>query len=161
MKNYRETDSHIYFYGSFMSNWYSAPFQVDYVDYDTVEQYFMTKKAIVFKDWEIWAKMMATDDPAEVKRLGRQVKNFDNAYWDLIRFEIMVEGVFQKFNQNPELADALLKTRLKTLVEASPTDVIWGVGLSQNDDRILDSRNWRGQNLLGHALQIVRTRLKY
>lgn len=170
MKNYRETDTHIYFYGSFMSNWYSAPFTIDYVEYDTVEQYFMTKKAIIFKDWDTWAKMMATDDPAEVKRLGRQVKGYDDEKWNEVRYAIMVEGVYNKFKQNRHLENALLGTThkinnntsiFKNLVEASPTDVIWGVGLSQNDDRILDKKNWRGQNLLGLALEDVRNRLAY
>lgn len=155
-----QNDKYVFFYGTFLSNWYEAPFYVDYVKYVSSEQYFMTKKAIYFQDWDIWAQMMKTDDPAEVKALGRKVKNFNPIDWDMVCEQIMYRGCFEKFNQNADIQKSLLKLSHKKFVEASPYDRIWGIGLGENDTQIFDEKNWKGKNLLGKVLDRVAKELK-
>lgn len=144
----------------YLSQWYYSPF-VDEMGYyyTCCEQYMMFQKAVLFHDVETAKKIMETEDPKKIKALGREVKNFDSAVWDDAKFDIVVKANHKKFTQNEELRERLLGTGDKILVEASPYDKIWGVGLRANDERILDERNW-GQNLLGKALMGVRERIR-
>ena len=119
----------------------------------------MYRKALLFKDKKIADKILQCSTPGEAKALGRKVTNFNNEVWNERRMEIVIEGNLLKFSQNPDLKTFLLNTKNRVLVEASPVDEIWGVGLSRDSDKIHDPNTWRGLNLLGFALMEVRDRL--
>lgn len=140
--------------------WTPSVFTVDGARYGCAEQYMMAGKARLFGDADTLRKILATDDPREHKALGRQVRGFVPEVWDRECLEIVVAGNRAKFSQNPDMRAALLATGDKLLVEASPLDRIWGVGLRADDPRIHDRDKWRGQNLLGEALMRVRSELR-
>ena len=142
------------------SQWTASAFAVDGVRYVTAEQFMMAEKARLFGDEATRGKILATANPRDQKRLGRQVQGFDGAVWQTQRLEIVVAGNVAKFSQNPPMLETLLATGDKTLVEASPFDRIWGIGLRADDARIYDPTQWRGENLLGQALVEVRQRLR-
>lgn len=116
----------------------------------------MWSKAILFNDSEIAEKIMQAKTPKEIKKLGREVSDFDQAVWNKSKFEIVVKANYNKFTQNSELLKQLLATGDRVLVEASPWDRIWGVGLDVGDPDVYDTDKWKGQNLLGQALMTVR-----
>lgn len=120
----------------------------------------MSEKAKLFNDTIIFEQIMAADNPKEVKELGREIANFDSEIWKQNKFNIVVNGNYAKFSQNQELADFLLKTDDSVIVEASPYDKIWGIGLAENDKDIKNPLLWKGLSLLGYALMIVREKLK-
>jgi ribA/ribD-fused uncharacterized protein len=138
------------------SQWWESPFTVNGVVYKTSEHWMMAKKAELFGDKEMVAKIVAAKSPAEAKDLGRQVKNFNESIWNEKRFEIVVEGNFHKFSQNEELKAFLVDTKKRILVEASPVDKIWGIGLTAESDKAENPLQWNGLNLLGFALMEVR-----
>ncbi|MCL1949576.1 MAG: NADAR family protein [Turicibacter sp.] len=138
------------------SQWFPASFSVDADDYTCSEQYMMAEKARVFGDVETHQAIMATDSPREMKILGRQVKGFDAAIWDKVKYSVVLSGNWYKFTQNPKLARILLGTDPTILVEASPTDSIWGIGLTETRPEAQDPAQWQGENLLGFALMEVR-----
>ncbi|MFT3775277.1 MAG: NADAR family protein [Minicystis sp.] len=142
-----------------MSQWYPAPFTIDGVRYATAEHYMMAEKARLFGDEEAAQRVLAASHPSEVKNAGRAVRNFDDALWTERRFGIVVAGNRAKFGQNPALGRYLADTRGRILVEASPTDTIWGIGLAAKDSSAPDPLAWRGLNLLGFALMVVRAEL--
>lgn len=139
-----------------LSQWYPCQFEVDGVIYTSAEQYMMAEKAKLFGDEEIRDEILSTDDPRKCKALGRKVKNFDEAVWDKEKEFIVLKGNTKKFLQNDALRNFLLSTGSKVLVEASPTDRVWGIGLGKNNPDALDPKKWRGKNLLGFALMDVR-----
>ena len=116
------------------------------------------KKAIYFGDEDIAEEILSTDDPSEIKALGRNVSNFDSTSWNGVRQIIVYEGLCAKFSQNEELKEKLKATGDAVLAECALNDLIWGIGLSMEDD-ISDVSEWRGQNLLGFALMMVRERV--
>jgi ribA/ribD-fused uncharacterized protein len=118
----------------------------------------MAKKALQFGDTEIYLQIMSTPDPSEMRRLGRRIRGFHEAIWDEQRFEIVLQGNMLKFTQNEDLKRLLISTGDSILAEASPTDRIWGIGLSIESAERGD--RWRGRNLLGQALMEVRRRIK-
>jgi ribA/ribD-fused uncharacterized protein len=120
----------------------------------------MAAKARIFGDKDIEQQIMRTLDPRELKALGRKVSNYDEDTWVAKRNKVMFDGCLAKFSQNKELYEALLKTGSLHIVEASPSDAIWGIGLAQDDPRALDPAQWLGLNLLGNALMRVRTELQ-
>ncbi len=142
-----------------LSQWYPAPFSVDGVHYETGEHFMMAAKARLFGDDAAVRKILAAHHPKAVKEVGREVRDFDEALWQERRFEIVVAGSHAKFSQTPALARFLLGTKARVLVEASPTDKIWGIGLGADDPRAADPEAWRGLNLLGFALMVARARL--
>ena len=144
-----------------LSQWYPCQFEVEGVTYTSAEQYMMAEKAKLFGDEEIRAEILNTDDPRMCKALGRKVKNFDKAVWDKEKEHIVRKGNTKKFLQNSALRNFLLSTGDKVLVEASPTDRVWGIGLGKNNPDALDPQKWRGQNLLGFALMNVRDFLAF
>jgi ribA/ribD-fused uncharacterized protein len=145
---------------SCLSQWWPAAFVVDNMTYATAEHFMMAEKARLFGDQVTRAEILKADGPKAAKQLGRRVKNFDEARWRERRFQSVVEGNLAKFGQNRELGSFLIGTGDKVLVEASPLDRIWGIGLGANDERATDPTQWRGLNLLGFALMEVRTRLR-
>lgn len=138
------------------SQWHRVQFEVKGHRFVCAEQYMMHGKAVLFGDAEVASRILASASPKTHKALGRKVQNFDDAVWKRERERIVYEGNHAKFTQNPELLKLLLATAGTELVEASPMDRIWGVGLSAEDPRIQDPSRWRGQNLLGQVLTRLR-----
>lgn len=143
-----------------LSQWFPSPFTVAGIHYATAEHWMMAEKARLFGDAELLERILTAELPADAKRLGGQVRNFDEQIWRQHRFDIVVRGNHEKFTQQPALRAFLLETGDKVLVEASPLDRIWGIGLAREDARALDPTTWRGLNLLGFALMTVREALR-
>lgn len=165
--NSGETIKYIFFWGHtgygkeevgkfIFSQWYPSPFTVDHVLYKTSEHWMMAGKAKLFNDDETCSKIIHADKPGEVKALGRLIKNFDQSTWDEHKYEIVKNGSIHKFSQNPILKDYLLNTGDRVIVEASPVDPIWGIGLAQDSKNIENPHTWKGLNLLGFALMETR-----
>lgn len=144
---------------SCLSQWYPSEFSDGEHEYPTAEHYMMYGKARLFGDQDTAAKILEADTPSQAKKLGRQVRGFDDKVWIQKRFDLIVTGNFLKFSQNSEMRAFLLGTGSKILVEASPEDKIWGIGMLGGDPRASDPRQWQGKNLLGFALMDVRAKL--
>jgi ribA/ribD-fused uncharacterized protein len=158
----KTTENMVLFWGKqdIYSNWHPASFEADGKLFANSEQYMMWRKATRFPgNQELAAAMLRTPDPAELKAMGRMVQNFVELVWQRERLDIMVAGCYAKFSWNSALRDELLATGDRILVEASPYDRIWGIGLRATDPDALDPTKWRGLNLLGQALMLVRDRL--
>lgn len=155
-----ETDKMLLFWAGWPSQWTPAKFTVDGIEYNCCEQFLMAAKARLFNDIETLSAIMASTEPREHKALGRQVRDYDDEKWVQVRENVAVRGNLARFEQNQSDKQLLLATGNKMLVEASPIDVTWGIGLAPNDPLALDVSNWRGQNLLGKALMFVRNKLK-
>jgi len=140
--------------------WEGHPFTIDGVGYRTAEHYMMASKARLFDDAAILAKILAARTPGEAKKLGRSVEGFDEEIWLQRRWDIVVAGNAAKFGQHPTLRTFLLETGERVLVEASPTDRIWGIGLAASHPAAENPRAWPGLNLLGFALMEARARLR-
>ena len=140
----------------FLSQWWPSPFQVDGATYPSAEHFMMAEKARLFGDREAETRIMSAANPAAAKRAGRSVRDFDEGRWKAARFDIVVRGSVAKFRQHPALGAYLLGTAERVLVEASPVDRIWGIGLSADDPRSLHPEQWPGLNLLGFALMEAR-----
>ncbi|QDV69021.1 Swarming motility protein YbiA [Rosistilla carotiformis] len=144
---------------SCLSQWYESSFTVDGTVYQTAEHWMMAAKARLFGDEESLLQILESSDPKTAKALGRKVKNFDSSLWDENARRLVTEGNVAKFSQNSHLQEFLLGTGDAVLVEASPYDRIWGIGLKADDDRAKNPVTWQGQNLLGFALMDVREEL--
>jgi ribA/ribD-fused uncharacterized protein len=142
-----------------LSQWFMGDFTVDGQVYRSAEHYMMAEKARLFGDDEMLGRILASETPADAKKLGRAVRDFDQDIWVKQRYDIVVRGGVAKFGHDPALSDFLLATGDKVLVEAAPRDVIWGIGLGKDNPRALDPARWRGQNLLGFALMDARAAL--
>lgn len=142
-----------------LSQWWPCRFVVDGVAYASAEHWMMAEKARLFGDEGTLARILAARTPAEAKTLGRAVRGFSQAPWDAACFGIVVAGNVAKFGQDEDLRAYLLGTGARVLVEASPRDRIWGIGLTASDPRAADPRSWRGENLLGFALMEAREQL--
>ncbi|HPI81926.1 MAG TPA: NADAR family protein [Candidatus Paceibacterota bacterium] len=159
----RETETHIYFWTNWMSNWTPSNLKIYYDGelFTNSEQIFMYIKAKFFGDEDKAKEIVKLgSNPAIAKKLGREVSGYDEEAWSTSRFDAMYAAVKAKFESDRVLSKQLMETDTKTLVEASPVDIIWGVGIHEKDDAILDENNWKGQNLLGKVLMKVRTELQ-
>lgn len=145
---------------SCLSQWWPAEFTVDNEVYPTAEHFMMVGKARLFGDEQIAAKIFEAPTPDAAKSLGRKVKSFDDEIWTEHRYDIVVRGTEAKFSQNPPLHGYLVGTGNAVIVEASPVDPIWGIGLSADSPDARHPDRWRGLNLLGKALMDVRDRLR-
>lgn len=142
-----------------LSQWWESPFVVKGVLYQCAEQYMMAEKARLFQDEEMLQKILKANHPQQMKKLGRMVQNFEDAIWDKHCFDIVKKGNLEKFSQNKDLWNFMKGTKERILVEASPRDRIWGIGMEETN---LDAENpmkWRGKNLLGFALMKAREEL--
>lgn len=145
---------------SCLSQWFYAPFTLENSRYPTAEHYMMAQKAQLFKDNNKLTEILACDSPQTAKQLGREVNNFDEQLWKQHCFEYVVKGNLGKFSQNIALREFLLSTGEQVLVEASPRDRIWGIGMGASNPDANHPERWRGQNLLGFALMQVRAQLR-
>jgi ribA/ribD-fused uncharacterized protein len=145
---------------SCFSQWWVAPFEVDGNQFQTAEHWMMYQKALLFNDSEIVQQVLEVEAPGAAKKLGRKVKGFTPEKWDQHKFEIVVQGNLYKFSQHEELKNFLLNTNQRVLVEASPVDRIWGIGMAKGHKDVNNPMRWKGENLLGFALMEVRDQLK-
>ena len=175
-------EQYIYFWGmhSPFSNWHPSKFTIDGTEYTCSEQYYMRQKALCFGDKKSASAIMATSSPGVMKRIGICVKGFDQSKWDMVKGGVMAKALYAKvcstctlvfyhvlsffilvsqFTQNADLRQDLLGTRGKTLVEASPYDRVWGIGLWKSDPRARQRSTWLGLNLLGELLTKLRETL--
>ena len=143
----------------YLSNWYLSKFTVDNVTFSSMEQCMMYKKAVCFRDKDTADRILAINDVAEIKALGRLVADYNESYWNGVRQIVVFEGLIAKFSQNEDLKKLLKATENAILAECAVKDRIWGIGLSMNDPNRLDINRWKGQNLLGYTLMMVRERL--
>lgn len=144
---------------SCFSQWWMCSFQVDGIVYSCTEQYMMAEKARLFGDKAMLEAIMKSDHPKEMKAFGRAVQNFDKQVWSEQCYDIVKRGNLAKFSQNSALWDVMKMTKNRILVEASPRDRIWGIGMGKSNPDAENPLKWRGQNLLGFALTEVRDRL--
>lgn len=119
----------------------------------------MAEKAMLFGDDESYHAILASDSPGAAKALGRRVAGFDDELWSAKRVDIVTKGSVAKFRSSPELEAYLVGSVERVLVEASPTDLIWGIGLAADDADAMSPSQWAGQNLLGLALMRARAEL--
>lgn len=144
---------------SCLSQWWPAEFTVDGVTYPTAEHWMMAAKARLFGDDEALAVVLAARSPGVAKAAGRKVRDFHEQKWADERYDIVVTGNLAKFRQHDGLREFLLATGDRILVEASPYDPVWGIGMGSNNPDVAHPLKWRGLNLLGFALMDVRERL--
>ncbi|MFP4538572.1 MAG: NADAR family protein [Dichotomicrobium sp.] len=142
-----------------LSQWHTSYFTVDGVDYCTAEQYMMHAKARLFGDTEMAERILKVTAPHDHKRLGQNARGFDSQIWVRERCRIAFTGNLAKFSQSKGLRKRLLRTEGTILAEANPKDSIWGIGMAYDDPDLQDTSRWRGMNLLGHVLTMVRERL--
>ena len=152
----QEQEKFTFFWGGIFSQWHPSSFQIDGVTYNTAEQYMMAEKARMFGDKLSEQKIMMMPDPKAQKALGRKVVGFVAEKWNASARDIVYKGNVAKFTQNPSLLKNLLDTRGTVLVEASPYDTIWGIGLAESDPRAKLRAQWKGLNWLGEVLTKVR-----
>lgn len=143
----------------YLSNWYLSRFTVNGAEFSSMEQFMMYRKAVCFRDRKIAAGILDTDDTAQIKELGRLVSGYNDNHWNGVRQIVVYEGLYAKFSQNEELKNLLKGTGHAVLAECAVKDSIWGIGLSMSDPDRLEREKWKGQNLLGYALMMVRDRL--
>ena len=139
-----------------LSPWFPCSFLVDDIYYNCTEQFMMAEKARLFHDEDALQKIMQAYDPMEQKKLGRRVQGYDDAVWKACCYDVVVRGNVAKFSQNLKLRDYLISTGEKILVEASPKDAVWGIGLDEYSPDAISPKRWPGTNLLGFALMEVR-----
>lgn len=150
----------ILFWGGPYSNWYPSKFVLDDIEYNCSEQFMMAAKAAMFEDQRAYQDIMRMKYPKDQKARGRTVKNFDAEAWNAVAVELMVPALVAKFEQNDKLLVEILSSGTDLIVEASPYDKIWGIGLNADDPRALDQTQWLGTNWLGIALMQARKILK-
>lgn len=154
-------DRFTFFWGpeSPFSQWHPATFFIEGFHFNCAEQYMMYKKALLFDDYEIAAKIMGSNSPRNQKKLGRQVNGFDLEVWKKASWRIVFRGNFAKFSQNPGMSSKLRETQGTLMVEANPYDYLWGIGIAQDEPAIQKPHKWPGQNRLGLILTDIRERL--
>ena len=143
----------------FLSNWYLSNFSVGGTDFTSMEQFMMYQKAVCFHDNVIAEQILATQDVAHMKELGRLVSGYNESIWNGIRQIIVYEGLLAKFSQNDSLRKKLKDTQDAILAECAVKDCIWGIGRSMNDPQRMNLEQWKGQNLLGYTLMMVRDKV--
>ena len=150
-------NNYLLFWDGIFSQWYPSEFTINKIQFNCAEQYMMYNKAMLFNDTVSAIKIMSANSPHKQKKLGKLVKNFDSSIWDANAKNIVYAGNFAKFTQNDTLLDGLKKTNQLILVEASPYDKIWGIGLFETDPLAGNCETWQGKNWLGEVL----TKLKF
>lgn len=158
--DYTVRDNYLLFWNGHFSNWFPAEFTVDGIQFNCAEQYMMYMKAKTFNDTNSMDLILKAKNPGFQKSLGKKVANFDPVVWDGVKEDIVYDGCLAKYSQHLDLKEELVKTGDLILVEASPYDKIWGIGMAEDHPDATDESKWQGQNLLGKALMRVRSTLK-
>lgn len=143
-----------------LSQWYPSEIALFGEEFKTAEHLMMYHKARFFGDTHAMEQILKADHPKIAKKWGRLVTGFDSKVWDENKYEIVKDVNLLKFTQNIRMAEFLLNTGNKILVEASPYDPVWGIGMKSTDDGVYDVDQWKGENLLGFALMEVRDLIK-
>lgn len=170
LKEDKENLEYIFFWGhtqaedntitkTCFSQWWLSDFFIHEQKYLCMEQYMMAEKARLFEDKDIEKQILESTKQGKMKALGRKVKNFNEAIWNRYKYSIVLNGNYEKFTQNKAIKDFLIASKNKIIVEASPHDKIWGIGMSIEDKNIENPMMWQGQNLLGFALMEVRNKI--
>ena len=149
------------FYGGPFSQWAACAFTIDGIEYSCAEKYMMAAKASLFGDDEALAAIMESDSPREQKAWGRKVKGFNPDVWNAVAKDVVFRANMAKFTQNRDMWKYMVLTGNDILVEASPTDRVWGVGISEDDPRIYNQDEWQGTNWLGEVLMEVREAIRF
>lgn len=149
----------VLFWGGPFSQWFPHDMVIDGITYGCCEQYMMAEKSRLFGDSEVLEAIMKTNNPKKQKALGREIKNFQPQMWELTCRDIVFRANLAKF-QDPELKRFLFSFGNEEIVEASPYDKIWGIGLGEDDPDALDKTKWQGLNWLGEAIMQVRETIK-
>jgi ribA/ribD-fused uncharacterized protein len=157
---YPSNDTHVFYWSGPFSQWQTCSFEIENHVFNSAEQAMMFLKAKLFGDDVIAQKILDARDPGKQKALGRQVAGFTEDLWDVHKIDIVTRINLAKFDQNKGLRRKLFQTGDRTLAEASPLDVIWGIGIDANTALTTDPSLWPGQNLLGQALTDVREKLR-
>ena len=167
--NHKNKVKYLFFWGhtetkpniskSFFSQWYDSPYQVEGQRFLTAEHHMMHQKALLFGDADAADRLLGARNPGEAKAIGRQVVGFDQELWNKHRFSIVVKANVAKFGSHPELQKFLIGTGKRVLVEASPVDKIWGIGMAADNPNCENPNKWKGLNLLGFALMEARDEL--
>lgn len=155
------TDKYVFFWGGTYSQWCPSKFIIDGVEYNCAEQYMMAKKALMFNDFDAYREIMLEKEPALQKAIGKTVRGFDKKVWETYCKKIVYDGNMAKFKQNPKMKEELLSSDERVIVEASPEDTIWGIGMHESHPDILDKTKWLGTNWLGLCIMQVRETLKH
>ena len=142
-----------------LSQWYEVVFEINKIKYPSTEHYMMAEKARLFNDNEALEKILVSTHPGDAKKLGRTVKNYHDEVWKQHRFDIVVRANQAKFSQHEKLRTFLINTSDRVLVEASPRDRIWGIGMGASNPDVENPAKWRGLNLLGFALMATRDQM--
>lgn len=150
-------NKYTFFWNGPFSNWALSNFRYKNNSFMCAEQAMMWEKALLFDDIYSASMIMATPDPSKQKALGRNVKNYVDEEWAAVRYKIVLNILRHKFTQDEYMHDQLMMTAGTILVEASPYDTIWGIGLDEDNPLAQNENTWRGLNLLGKALTQVRT----
>jgi len=153
-------EQYTFFWNGPFSQWFPSKFKVGEQEFNCAEQFMMYSKAIFFDDKKIADQIMQSTSPRDQKKMGRQVKNFDESNWNQVAKSFVYVGNMAKFSQNPNLLEILMKTGDTILVEASPYDRIWGIGLDEVEAKTLPPEQWRGTNFLGLVLTQVKNDIK-
>lgn len=154
-----EENSHL-FWDGICCQWLDKDIIVDGTKYMCCEQYMMAQKALVFGDMRIHDLVMYSNDPRSQKALGRKIEGYSDEIWHQTAQLVVYRGNLAKFTQHPDLKQWLMETGTKLIVEASPTDRIWGIGWSENDKEAWDTDKWRGKNWLGECIMKVRSDIR-
>ena len=150
-------EEYTFFWSGPFSQWHYSPFtSKEGIKFTTAEHYMMYKKATFFGDHEMAEKILNSGHPRDAKKLGRKVRNFDKELWDNVAKKVVYDGNYAKFTQNPKLKQKLMETEGTLLVEASPYDRIWGIGMAEDEPGVEDKNNWKGTNWLGEVLTQLR-----
>jgi ribA/ribD-fused uncharacterized protein len=148
------------FWDGEFSNFHPCTITINKLAFNCSEQLFMYFKAMHFNDIEVAALILEAKDPMTAKRLGRKVKNYDDSEWSKVRYSYMFTACYEKFAQNIDLKQKLLETSGTEMVEASPFDKIWGIGIGEDDPDAWNKNTWNGLNLLGLVLDEVRSQFQ-
>lgn len=148
--------------GSPFSNWHPSLYTYNDIAFNCSEQGVMWSKAKLFGDEKIADEILkcTTSQQKKMKTLGREIRSFKESTWKKNKVRIYKQHCYEKFSQNKHLKEKLLETGSNLLVEASPHDRIWGIGLNEKSAKKIHPTKWPGLNLLGKLLTEIRDEFK-
>jgi ribA/ribD-fused uncharacterized protein len=121
-------------------------FELDGAEWPSVEHYYQAMK---FEDAAYRETIRQADHPADATRLGKDKKHGRRREWDKVKETYMTRGTYIKCRTHPEVAQVLLATGDRPIMETSQYDYYWGCG-----------RDTRGHNVYGKVLMKVREQLR-